>query len=262
MIGCEYISTGDRLPGCHADIVNVRNVLTKQYGYLNENITVLADDTWLSNTSPTMINILRAFRDFVEVIKSKSATHAVFYYSGHGTQTKDLSGDEVDGEDEAMVPLDYRTKGVIPDDLIRKELWEKLSGTSLVQLTAIFDCCNSGTMMDLPYMYNYPQKIERLAKVKLSNNDQLQQQQQPLILCISGCKDPQTSASAYNLERRNEWQGAMSWSIRQIMATKKAVSVKNFIDSLRKILNQHKFTQVPQLTLSREIDLNDTIVLF
>ena len=37
--------------------------------------------------------------------------------SGHGGQTKDLDGDEGDGNDEVIYPVDYKNAGHIVDDV-------------------------------------------------------------------------------------------------------------------------------------------------
>jgi hypothetical protein len=41
-----------------------------------------------------------------------------FHYSGHGGQTKDMDGDEEDGFDEVVYPVDFETAGHIVDDVI------------------------------------------------------------------------------------------------------------------------------------------------
>ncbi len=38
--------------------------------------------------------------------------------SGHGGQTKDLDGDEQDGLDETLVPVDRKTAGAIVDEWV------------------------------------------------------------------------------------------------------------------------------------------------
>ena len=38
------------------------------------------------------------------------------HFSGHGGQTEDLNGDEVDDQDEFICPVDFKTAGVIVDD--------------------------------------------------------------------------------------------------------------------------------------------------
>ena len=41
------------------------------------------------------------------------------HFSGHGGQTDDLDGDEVDGQDEFIRPVDFKTAGVIVDDELK-----------------------------------------------------------------------------------------------------------------------------------------------
>ncbi|KAJ3306788.1 Ca(2+)-dependent cysteine protease, partial [Gonapodya sp. JEL0774] len=41
-----------------------------------------------------------------------------FHYSGHGGSTQDQNGDEADGNDETIVPVDYESAGQITDDEI------------------------------------------------------------------------------------------------------------------------------------------------
>mmetsp|Transcript_65753 Transcript_65753/g.203661 ORF Transcript_65753/g.203661 Transcript_65753/m.203661 type:complete len:359 (+) Transcript_65753:45-1121(+) len=75
----------------------------------------------------------------------------VFYYSGHGTSMKDVSGDEADGQDEAFC-------FVTPDGQITYEscLIDDDFSTCLcsnlpedVNVLILTDCCHSGTIADL-----------------------------------------------------------------------------------------------------------------
>jgi hypothetical protein len=61
-----------------------------------------------------------------------------------------LAGDEEDGFDDTIVPVDYQQTGQIRDDLLFERLVMPLPEGS--QLTAVMDCCHSGTVLDLPYM--------------------------------------------------------------------------------------------------------------
>lgn len=72
--------------------------------------------------------------------------------SGHGGQTKDLDGDEDDGYDEVIYPVDFRTVGHIVDDDMHAIMVRNLRAG--VRLTAIFDSCHSGSALDLPYIYS------------------------------------------------------------------------------------------------------------
>jgi Caspase domain len=63
----------------------------------------------------------------------------------------DDRGEEEDGYDETIVPVDYDSAGQIRDDDLYQSLVCALpSGAHLV---ALMDCCHSGSVLDLPYKY-------------------------------------------------------------------------------------------------------------
>lgn len=69
----------------------------------------------------------------------------VFQFSGHGTFLCDKNGDEDDGRDEAIVPVDAGAlgRGLILDDHLYASF---LSITRDAYLVFISDCCHSGTI--------------------------------------------------------------------------------------------------------------------
>lgn len=73
---------------------------------------MLVDDG--DHAPPTRAAIIAAYK---KVVSQSQAGDAIFlHYSGHGTKVKDVSGDEDDGYDEALVPLDFKHAGIILDD--------------------------------------------------------------------------------------------------------------------------------------------------
>ena len=64
---------------------------------------------------------------------------------------KDADCNEDDGFDETLVPCDYTSCGQIPDDALWKRLVNMVPEG--VRLTAIMDCCHSGTGLDLPFKF-------------------------------------------------------------------------------------------------------------
>lgn len=74
----------------------------------------------------------------------------VFHYSGHGSQQRNYSGDEADGYDETLCPLDFETQGMIVDDEINETIVKPLPHG--VKLHALIDACHSGTVLDLPFL--------------------------------------------------------------------------------------------------------------
>lgn len=51
-----------------------------------------------------------------ESCHSKSYRRLLTHSSGHGGQTKDVDGDEDDGNDEVIYPVDFKQAGHIVDD--------------------------------------------------------------------------------------------------------------------------------------------------
>ncbi len=67
----------------------------------------------------------------------------IFQYAGHGTQVRDLDGDELDdGKDESLCPIDIDQGAFLIDD----DLWDVFGDLAAgVSLTVFLDCCHSGT---------------------------------------------------------------------------------------------------------------------
>jgi len=73
------------------------------------------------------------------------------YYSGHGTQQGWGISSEEDGKNECICPTDCDEAGYIGDNWLNSCFAAKLPKGS--QAVMMFDCCHSGTMIDLPYQY-------------------------------------------------------------------------------------------------------------
>jgi uncharacterized caspase-like protein len=65
---------------------------------------------------PTRANIIDAMKWLVKDARKHDSLF--FHFSGHGAQVPDLDGDEVDGFDEIIFPVDHKTQGYILDDLL------------------------------------------------------------------------------------------------------------------------------------------------
>lgn len=81
----------------------------------------------------------------------RSGDSLVFYYSGHGLRQPDFEGDEIDGFDETICPVDFLKEGMIVDNDIYATIVQPL--TEGVRLHAIVDACHSGTILDLEHVY-------------------------------------------------------------------------------------------------------------
>jgi len=148
LVGINYVGMQGELSGCHNDVINIKDYIMDVHGFLEENITVLMDDD--DHESPTRENMTN---NYAKLVEETVAGDAVFcHYSGHGGKLKDDDfGEEDDGYDETLIPLDYLEAGQIRDDFIFDNLVKPMAAGAT--LTCLMDCCHSGTVLDLPYKY-------------------------------------------------------------------------------------------------------------
>ena len=150
LIGINYFGQRGQLRGCINDVKNMSAYLNGNFGYAREDMVLLTDDQQNPMSQPTKQNIYRAMHWLVKDARPHDSLF--FHYSGHGGQTKDLDGDEEDGYDEVIYPVDFRVAGHIVDDEMHDIMVKSLQPG--VRLTAIFDSCHSGSALDLPYIYS------------------------------------------------------------------------------------------------------------
>jgi len=147
LVGINYVGQQGELSGCHNDVLNMVDYIKDVHGFEDDNITLLLDDG--DHTKPTKANIAAAYRNLVKTAKDGDVVY--LHYSGHGVKLADDDGDEEDGFDECLVPLDFQTKGIIRDDDLLKILVKPMAEGVFV--TSIMDCCHSGSILDLPYSF-------------------------------------------------------------------------------------------------------------
>ncbi|KAJ3372487.1 Ca(2+)-dependent cysteine protease [Allomyces arbusculus] len=155
-VGINYKGTKAELRGCINDVHNISSYLFGNWGFSRQNSVILTDDQSDPNALPTKNNILAAMQWLVRDAQPNDSL--LFHYSGHGSKQKDEDGDEEDGHDETIVPLDYEKAGQITDDTLHDVLVKNLPAG--VRLTCIMDCCHSGTIIDLPFVYTVKGNIE------------------------------------------------------------------------------------------------------
>jgi len=239
LIGCNYNNTSYKLNGCINDVNNLKSIINKT-GF--NNINILTDDT---QTKPNKSNILT---ELTKLLTNSNNNDLLFFsYSGHGSQVVDKNGDETDGRDEVILPLDFN---VITDDELRTIIQTYLKPN--VTLFALFDCCNSGTVLDLKYQYldslNYDNYTENNKTTDTLGN----------VIMISGCTDKQTSADAFI---NNISQGAMTWAFIESINSKPKLSWRELIQNMRKLLTNSQYTQIPQLSTGQKFNIDTTIFI-
>jgi hypothetical protein len=250
VIGINYIGTSAALNGCIQDTEHIHSFLTKRVGVRPSNITVLTDNT---HTKPTRNNIERALRTVLRRVQSEGFEQVWFSYSGHGTHVQDRNGDDrrtvgdKDGRDEALVPLDYRRRGVITDDYLYQCFVRRLP--KQVTMVSLVDACHSGTALDLPYVYRSDTHVVE------TNRSVRDVQRLAKVLKISGCRDSQTSADAHI---GGTYQGAMtSTFLKMLRLHRYNIGSKALIEHMVRFLGQNRFNQIPTLSTTAIEYLNE-----
>lgn len=138
----DYINPDARLPGIDKDVAQATDIATR-LGFSKPQV--------LADRDATRRGILNALK--ANLVEGVTAADRVFvYYSGHGASAYDLSSDEDDKKDEALLAADFEVtsdgnggkilRGMILDDEIGALLAQSPSRNILL----IVDACHSGTV--------------------------------------------------------------------------------------------------------------------
>ena len=194
LFGLNYPGTSSALRGCANDVDNMAAYLKGKYGTIRK----YKDIDPATRQYTTKSGMVRTLKSLAREARNKRLSSVFIHYSGHGSYTRDRSGDEADGRDEALVPSDYRRAGLILDDELNSILTQFPSYT---KVRIVMDCCHSGTIVDLPFnRVNPTSAITNTKKGKIRAN----------CVMLSGCLDSQTSADAYI---HRSFSGALTTSL-------------------------------------------------
>ncbi|KAH7047904.1 metacaspase-1 [Linnemannia elongata] len=283
LIGINYFGQKSQLRGCINDVRNIKAFI-QRFGFREEDTVTLTDDQTNPTRIPTKANILSGMQWLVRDARPNDSFF--LHFSGHGGQTADLDGDEDDGNDNTIYPVDHTRAGVIVDDIMHDIMVKPLPAGC--RLTAIMDCCHSGSALDLPFTYSTSGQLKDQnvlqgvgsgimgaglsylkgdlggvmnslggigKKIGRPNRQRIIQTKSSPSDCImfSGCKDNQTSADTS--EAKFGMTGAMTFAFITALTANPRQTYLQLLNSIRDILRA-KYEQKPQLSSSHPVDLN------
>ncbi|KAI8814099.1 peptidase C14 [Cladochytrium replicatum] len=279
VMGINYTGTSYELSGCINDAKNAKAFIAK-HGY--EDTMTLTDDQENPEMRPTAANIIKGM---VWLVADAKPGDAFFlHYSGHGAYVKDSTGDEVDGSDETICPVDFKEAGMIADDDMHAILLLNLpEGCSFF---SVFDCCHSGSILDLPYTAKLDGELElqvidnnnatkvdsirtdtiaHLEEAKKRLGEEAKRADTPaeksaydnatdaFVVQFSGCLDSQTSADT---QIDGKASGALSWALLKALEETADISYLKLLRRARELLQGGGYTQLPQLSTGFPISLD------
>lgn len=211
MVGINAYQYVNGLSGCVNDIVDAKAQILDKYGFAEANTTTLLDG------QATRVNMLGALEKLVA--ESQPGDFLYFHYSGHGAQIPDTNGDEKDGRDEILCPVDARAangkiSNIIVDDEINTILGKLKPGVGFFMVS---DSCNSGTIdqgldrkargITLPANIKNVTPLKANLKAMASFQSRVDAGKYTI---ITGCQETQTSADAHINGR---WNGALTYCL-------------------------------------------------
>ena len=278
LVGINYNNTDAQLNGCINDVKSIGALLRDNCDYPSENIVFLTEET---KELPNRANIEARIKWLVS--NCLPGDTLVFYYSGHGASINDTNSDETDGKDEVLVPLDYKTNGVITDDWLFTNMVAKVP--TGVTLWAFTDCCHSGTMVDLKFNFKSLCGLKNNGKIikgmkynsdewndKFSLSMERSRDVQGNTYLFSGCQDQETSADAFIAKKS---QGAFSFCLMECLKTNLVqmqngktrflpgkLKLRNLLKEINCRLDINEFGgQNSQLSMSKQSDFERTLDL-
>jgi hypothetical protein len=236
LVGINYTGTINELYGCINDTKNVEDLLKNKYNFTN--VTLLNDET---PEKPTKQNILKGLQALLS--NTRPGDTAFFMFSGHGTCTADLNNDEKDGQDEVIVPIDaYSYNTCIIDDELNRMIRDTLKPGA--KLVALFDCCFSGTVLDLRYTYGYPDNTNQS---ETTGN----------VYMISGCTDQQLSMDTVApINGKEMASGALTYAF--LTMIKETTIMGDLVKKMQTFLKENGYTQFPLLSSGKMVDYGKT----
>ena len=237
IIGINYRGTENELGGCITDANNM-NEFAKKRGF--KNIQLITDDT---SVKPTRKNIMDAFTQLLK--NANDGDNILFYYSGHGSTVRDTNGNEATGKDQLLVSVDLQP---ILDDELKAIIQANLKTN--VTLFAFFDCCFSGSVLDLKYQY-----MDTLHQN--ANTMNVGESETPgNVIMFGGATDTQ-----YGIDTviNGVDQGAFTWAFLDNMNKLSNPTWRQLLQGIRDTLKQNGIDQIPQCASGKPMNLDAPI---
>ncbi|CAK7347782.1 unnamed protein product [Dovyalis caffra] len=260
IVGISYKYSRHELKGCINDAKCMRHLLMTKFQFPQDSILMLTEEETDPYRTPTKQNMRMALYWLVQACQPGDSL--LFHYSGHGSRQRNYNGDEVDGYDETLCPLDFETQGMIVDDEINATIVRPLPHG--VRLHAMVDACHSGTVLDLPFLcrmnrsgqYVWEDHRPRSGLWKGTNGGE--------VISFSGCDDDQTSADTSALSKITS-TGAMTFCFIQAIERGHGTTYGSILNSMRTTIRNTGsglggsgvggLRQEPQLTSCQPFDV-------
>lgn len=204
----------------------------------------------LSDAQATHAGIVKALDKLTKSAKKGDTVY--LHFSMHGQPFEDLNGDEEDGWDEALIPVDaemlyaegkYEGKNHLLDDELEgyfEKLRNKIGSTG--QLVVVLDACHSGTASrgDNDHIRGTREGFTRSGKDYTPDrtqetNDYFAVETKPgqsPVLFLEACRSYQVNREVRDVDT-NTWYGSLSYYIAKANKEGKTVGSDEWLEAIR-----------------------------
>lgn len=246
LVGISDYGNAMEDPNKWANISGANDVLLLSPLFSEQGYTV----TSLVDSQATHAGITKALSELAK--ESKKGDLVYIHFSMHGQPFEDLNGDEDDGWDEALIPVDaqmlysegvYDGKNHLLDDELEVYFNDSRSKIgSEGHLYVILDACHSGTASrgDDDHIRGTREGFTRSGKDYTPDRTQetndyftvASTKGQSPITFIEACRSYQVNREVRDVET-NTWYGSLSFYIAQSMKDNKAVGSDEWIEAIK-----------------------------
>lgn len=246
LVGISDYGNAMEDPNKWANISGANDVMLLSPLFLEHGYTV----TSLVDAQATHAGITKALEKLAK--DSKKGDRVYIHFSMHGQPFEDLNGDEEDGWDEALIPVDaemlyaegvYEGKNHLLDDELEvyfNDIRSKLGSEG--QLYVILDACHSGTGVrgDDEHIRGTREGFTRSGKDYTpdrtkENNDYFTistAKGQSPITVLEACRSYQVNKEVRDVET-NTWYGSLSYYIAKSMKDNQTVGSDEWIEAIK-----------------------------
>ena len=218
----------------NVSFLTMRNTL---YGTIGEHPTTL---------NATFMSIVKTLKELLALITENDSLF--IYFNGHGGQITDKNNDETDGKDELFFPSDF-SRHSITDDLLKSLIRDSNTKSTIYFM---FDCCNSGSAVDLRYRYNIHRNILTEKLVEADKNSYLSK-----IISIAACDDDQSVfEQVFEYKNMRKIHGQFTYTFIEIMKDRITQIVTPTVRDIYNELKKKAFTSKSILEIESKDLLN------
>ena len=246
LVGISDYGNAMEDPNRWANISGANDVLLLSPLFSEHGYTV----TNLVDSQATHANITKALELLAQ--DSKNGDKVYIHFSMHGQPFEDLNGDEEDGWDEALIPVDaemlyaegvYEGNNHLLDDELEvyfNDIRNKLGSNG--QLLVILDACHSGTASRGDDDHIRGTRVGFTRSGKDYTPDRTQETNdyftvasakgQSPVTFIEACRSYQVNREVRDVET-NTWYGSLSFYIAQSMKDNKTVGSDEWVEAIK-----------------------------